>query len=374
MVRRRHSVTVNGITFEAQHGAVLLDAALGSGIALAHDCRAGHCGTCCVRLIAGEVGGGAGAEPGVVHACQSRIVGDVVIEAGRRPSTRSVSGIVTSLRPLSPEVMEVGLSTGRAFPYLPGQYAQVQFKGFPSRPFSITHPVAGPAGDRTVWFHVRHMPGGRVSSELARQIKPGHRVALSGPFGSAHFRAEQRNRLLLIGTSTGFAPIWSIAVAALRENPQRHIMVITGGRSTTALYMGPALARLARFPNVVVVPVCSSPQTTFSGVYPGRPTDYIPQLVASDIVYACGAPAMVEAVKSIATRYGAACLADPFVTAAGPSDVTATGSATLRSRGGAAIRRFSGQFFERADAETAQTPHTSAAAESTRGHHSSYRA
>jgi 3-phenylpropionate/trans-cinnamate dioxygenase ferredoxin reductase subunit len=90
-------------------------------------------------------------------------------------------------------------------------------------------------------------------------------------------------------------------------------MIIAGGRSRDALYMVPALARLARFPNVVVVPVCSGPEELPQGVMPGRPTDYVPRLMPTDVVYACGAPAMVDAVKTIAGRVGAACHADPFM-------------------------------------------------------------
>ena len=77
--------------------------------------------------------------------------------------------------------------------------------------------------------------------------------------------------------------------------------------------MGPALKRLARFPNVLVVPVCSTPQTVTTAVMPGRPTDYLPRLLQTDVLYACGAPAMVDAVKSIAALNGAVCYADPFL-------------------------------------------------------------
>ena len=46
---------------------------------------------------------------------------------------------------------------------------------------------------------------------------------------------------------------------------------------------------------------------------PGRPTDYLPRLLPTDVLYACGAPGMVDSVKSIAARIGAACYADPFL-------------------------------------------------------------
>lgn len=312
---RNHQITIDGHSFLAPRGQLLLDAALSNGIELPHDCRAGHCGTCCVRLVSGEVRGGEGSEPGIVHACQCQIVGDADIETDQRSGVRTVEGVLSSLHPLSPEVMEVGIKTDRALPYLAGQYAQVRFSGYPSRPFSITHPLHGNPNGCSVWFHVRRTKDGRVTSSLGKRIRPGHRVKLTGPYGSAHFRPNLdspnlESPLILVATNTGFAPIWSIAVAALRENPERMLMIIAGGRTIESLYMWPALERLASFPNVLVVPVCSTPQTLTNL---GRPTDYLPPLLPSDVLYACGAPGMVDSIKSIAARIGAVCYADPFL-------------------------------------------------------------
>jgi NAD(P)H-flavin reductase/ferredoxin len=310
---KSHQVTINGNSFVARRGELLLDAALSNGVDLPYNCRAGHCGTCCVRVVSGKVRGGEGSEPGIVHACQCRIIGDVVVEKEQASGVRTVEGVLSSLRTLSPEVMEVGIRTSRALPYHAGQYAQLRFAGYPSRPFSITHPLQGNPDSRLVWFHVRRMKGGRVTSSLGRRIRPGHRVKLIGPYGSAHFRPNLDGRIILVATNTGFAPIWSIAVAALRENPERSMIVIAGGRNLESLYMGPALMQLARFPNVAVVPVCSRPQTVSSAVQLGRPTDFLPLLVPTDVLYACGAPPMVDSIKAIAAHAGAVCYADPFL-------------------------------------------------------------
>ena len=190
----------------------------------------------------------------------------------------------------------------------------MRFSGYPSRPFSITHPLRGNPNSRSVWFHVRRMKDGRVTSSLGKRIRPGHRVKLTGPYGSAHFRPNLDSRLILVATNTGFAPIWSIAVAALRENPERRDDDHRRRpHALSSLYMGPALVRLARFPNVLVVPVCSTPQTVDQAVRLGRPTDYLPRLLPTDVLYACGAPGMVDSIKSIAARIGAVCYADPFL-------------------------------------------------------------
>lgn len=310
---RSHQINVDGSSFLAQRGELLLDAALRNGVDLPYNCRAGHCGTCCVRLVSGEVRGGEGSEPDIVHACQCRIVGDAVIETRQPSGLRAIEGVLSSLLPLSPDVMEVGITTDSALPFHAGQYAQVRFRGYPSRPFSLTHPLRGNPSSRSVWFHVRRMVDGRVTTSLGKRIKLGHRVKLTGPYGSAHFRPNLGGRMILVATNTGFAPIWSIAVAALRENPERRMMLIAGGRTIESLYMAPALVKLASFPNVLVVPICSTPQSLTKAVMPGRPTDYLPRLLPTDVLYACGAPGMVDAIKAIAARIGAVCYADPFV-------------------------------------------------------------
>ena len=46
---------------------------------------------------------------------------------------------------------------------------------------------------------------------------------------------------------------------------------------------------------------------------PGRPTDYLPHLLPTDVLHVCGAPGMVDSIKSIAARDGAVCYADPFL-------------------------------------------------------------
>jgi len=366
---RNHQITINGSTFLARRGELLLDAALSNGIDLPYDCRAGHCGTCCVRLVSGEVRGGEGSAPGIVHACQCRIVGDAVIDSGQPSGVRTVEGVLSSLLPLSPEVMEVGIRTDRAMPYHAGQYAQVRFSGYPSRPFSITHPLRGDPCSRSVWFHVRRHKDGRVSSSLGKRIAPGHRVKLTGPYGSAHFRPNLQGRLILVATNTGFAPIWSVAVAALRENPERMMMIIAGGRTIESLYMGPALAQLAPFPNVLVVPVCSSLKTVNKGVKPGRPTDYLPRLLPTDVLYACGAPGLVNSIKSIAAGFGAVCYADPFLPT---TDDPVEESALTRAMGWltATGRQVSGLALDRTRTRRQQPVQAYKVAEArVRGHH-----
>jgi 3-phenylpropionate/trans-cinnamate dioxygenase ferredoxin reductase subunit len=70
-------------------------------------------------------------------------------------------------------------------------------------------------------------------------------------------------------------------------------------------------------------------------VKPGRPTDYLPPLLPTDVLYACGAPSMVDSVKSIAAHIGAACYADPFLPS---TDHTVEGGILSRAMGWLAVQ------------------------------------
>jgi NAD(P)H-flavin reductase/ferredoxin len=310
-MRKMHRVIVNGEEFSAARGDVLLDAALINGVHIPHDCRSGHCGTCQVRVIDGEVFGGG--DPRAVRACQCRIIADVSLAVEEVPEVTTMSGRVTGLEPVAPDVIDVAIALQRPTAHLPGQYFQVQFRGFPARCFSPTIPLDRFGDRRSIHLHVRRLPGGRVSADLGRRIGKGHRVKLKGPFGSAYLRPRLTGRLVLVASGTGFAPIWSIADAAMRERYDRELVLVAGARSIESLYMLPALWRLATCPNVTIVPVTGVPQHVSPVIQTGRPTDYLPELRTDDIVYAAGAPPMVAAVKAMAEASGALCHADPFV-------------------------------------------------------------
>ena len=305
-------VEVNGEKFSAYCGDILLDAALASGIEMPHECRSGYCGTCSVRVVSGRFFGGETDDPGVVQACRCRVVSDMNIQVEKVPETMEVSGHVSGLIQRAADVVEVCISPSHPTPYLAGQYFSVQFRGFPARCFSPTIPLDWPSDTRPLRFHVRQLSGGRVSPALGGKIVNGHRVKLAGPFGAAYLRHGHAGRLVLVASGTGFAPIWSIAEAAIRERPQRELVLIVGARSLDSLYMIPALCRLALFPGVTIVPVVSEQQSMTRAVHEGRPTDYMPELSPSDVVYAAGAPPMVEAAAGMAKAAGARCFSDPF--------------------------------------------------------------
>jgi 3-phenylpropionate/trans-cinnamate dioxygenase ferredoxin reductase subunit len=271
-MKKTCQVTLNRKSFPANCGDVLLDAALLNGVDLPHDCRSGICGVCRVRLVKGRVFRGQRDDDEMVHACQARLISDIEIETERTPDQMSVVARVAAIAPLAPDVLGIDLELPKPFHYLPGQFCKLQFFGFPARNYSPTYPLEGRPTKHLMHFHIRKFPDGLVSSELGRSIRVGHRVRVSGPFG------------------------------------------------LPSLYMHAALCRLALFPNVTIIPTVSETQSVSPAIRIGRPTDHLPILSASDLVYVSGAPAMTAQVARIARAAGARCFTDPFMSSETSND------------------------------------------------------
>jgi 3-phenylpropionate/trans-cinnamate dioxygenase ferredoxin reductase subunit len=184
------------------------------------------------------------------------------------------------------------------------------FAGFPERDYSVTINEDGTYDPLMLVFHIKRYEGGTISTAIGSKIGIGHAVKISGPNGHAFYR-EGEGRIVLVGAGTGWAPIWAVAREAKLATPDREIAIVIGAQHAANLYMGNSLLWLAEH-GVSDITVCSSRSGYGGIVKKGRPTDFIPALKKGDVVYACGVPAMVDAVAKIAEEAGVTCYVDPF--------------------------------------------------------------
>ncbi len=304
-------LTINGKAVSATPGMTLIDAGLQGGIVIPQDCCTGQCGTCRVDLVSGAVDAAGTEEAGSVLACQARVTGNAEIRFEPMPLAMKTAGVVRAVNELSGEIVEVVVEVTRPVPYLPGQYVKVEFAGFPSRDYSPTLTLDGLREINQLIFHIRRMDDGIVSAALGTAIAPGRKVKVRGPFGHAFLR-QGEGRIVLISTGTGFAPAWSIAVAARLGQPHRPVTVIASARDPRNLYMRPACDWLAK-QGVTEIILTASGANPLPPARHGRATAFLPALNPSDTVYACGAPEMVDVVKTVALAAGAKFFADPFL-------------------------------------------------------------
>lgn len=302
---------INGTVVKAAPGTTLLDAGLQAGIVIPQDCCTGQCETCRVDLVSGAVDAVGTENAGTILACQARVSGEAEIRFDPVPIVRKTGGTVTSIRDLGGEIVEVIVEVSKSMPYLPGQYVKVAFAGFPARDYSPTLTLDGLREINQLVFHIRKMDEGIVSGALGSAIIRGTKVKVTGPYGSAFLR-QGTGRIVLISTGTGFAPIWSIAVAARLGQPHRPVTVVASTRDPRNLYMRPAMDWLAKH-GVEDIVLAASGANPLPPARHGRATAFLPALQPADTVFVAGAPEVVSAVREAANAVGAKCHADPFL-------------------------------------------------------------
>jgi ferredoxin-NAD(P)+ reductase (naphthalene dioxygenase ferredoxin-specific) len=311
-------------------GINLLEALREHQVPVSYSCTAGRCGTCRSKVLEGEVleSGRDGVRPqsgedNYVLACQTFLTEPCTIEIPEPDEVvvhpaRIIKATVDAVDDLTHDIKRIRLKPAKPLEFSPGQYAQLQFTPEHIRPYSM----AGLAADGSMEFHVRLVPGGRVTGYIGSQLKPGDAVRVSGPMGSAYLRRKHAGPMLCVAGGTGLAPILSIIRGAIAADMDNAIHLYFGVRSERDVYGLEELAELQeRYPGLRVHVVVTGGSAS-SGHRSGLVTDAIeqdwPQL-AGWRAYLCGSPPMVEAATRLVTQKGIApeqVYADAFYTSA----------------------------------------------------------
>jgi CDP-4-dehydro-6-deoxyglucose reductase/3-phenylpropionate/trans-cinnamate dioxygenase ferredoxin reductase subunit len=316
-----------GLTYDCAAGESLLVAAERQGWELPFSCRSGVCGSCEGEVVAGEFRTPGRVDPGPLHhgpaervrLCQVRPCSDLVIaprSVRRRDlaSQRVINAKVLRIEKPASEVavLKLRFPAGTRAKFRAGQYLKVLLDDGQERCFSMAN---APQQNDGVELHVRLLSGGRFSGRISDGLAPGDVVQLRLPLGDFHLREvnpqESSRALVFVAGGTGFAPIQSIVEDLLRQRSTRPVRLYVGARTRELLY-GDAQARAwaERHPDLVYVPVISSPEP--GDAWAGR-TGLVHEAVLEDLptldqheVYACGAPAMLDAARAAFERRGLA--------------------------------------------------------------------
>jgi len=291
----------------------LLDAAQRAGIGLPHSCRTGTCRTCLCRLTSGHVTHEATAnlepqevEDGYLLPCVARadtaigLWAPEAFELGEiRP--RRFPARVISVDKLAHDVARVVLQVPATlgFRFHAGQYIDVMLADGARRSYSLAN---APGGGHELELHIRHMPGGLFTDRVFNALKPREMLQLDGPHGSFMLRESRPRKTILLASGTGFAPIQSMVRDCMATGSDRSLVLYWGGRRLQDIYRFEMADEWTRqLPDFRFVPVLSEPEagTPWSGrtgfVHKAVMADF-PSLTGCE-VYACGAPAMVDAAR-----------------------------------------------------------------------------
>jgi ferredoxin-NAD(P)+ reductase (naphthalene dioxygenase ferredoxin-specific) len=300
-----------------QPGANLLEVLREHQVPLSYSCMAGRCGTCRCKVVDGDVLDAGrqvqrplDGEPHFVLACQTYLTEPCTIEVPEPDEivvhpARIVKATVVAIEAMTHDIRRLRLKPAKALEFSPGQYAQLQFGPDHLRPYSM----AGLAGDAELEFHVRLVPGGRVTGYIANALKVGDAVRVSGPLGSAYLRRQHDGPMLCVAGGTGLAPILSIIRGAVAAGMRHPIHLYFGVRSPRDVYGLDWLAPLQReHPALrvhVVVTAGADPRAHRRGLVTDAIEADLPDLDGWR-AYLCGSPPMVEAATVLARRLGLA--------------------------------------------------------------------
>lgn len=305
-------------TLEVRPGANLLEVLREHHVPVSYSCMSGRCGTCRCKVVAGQVldGGQDAIRPDgpaerYVLACQSTLTESCAIEIPEPDEVvvhpaRILKATVTAIDALTHDIRRLRLRPNKPLEFSPGQYAQLQFGPGLARPYSM----AGLARDAELEFHVRRVPGGRVTAHIFEQLRVGDAVRVSGPLGTAYLRTRHPGPMLCAAGGTGLAPILSILRGAIAADLMQPIHLYLGVRAEADVYGLDELRELqARHPGLKVqVVVVAGPAR--EGWRAGLITDAIradwPGGLEGWRAYLCGSPPMVEAVTQLVRARGLA--------------------------------------------------------------------
>jgi CDP-4-dehydro-6-deoxyglucose reductase len=294
----------------------------------------GCCRTCRGRILEGSVDHGlvlpiylseTDKEAGYALLCQASPLSDLVVEVDELPALEppnEYEAIVKRIRRVAPDVAIVDLRLPLHDPmrFASGQYVDILIEDGQRRSYSIANASAA-AGLIDVELHIRHVPGGRFTTRLFREMKERERVRFEGPLGTFFLRDGQEP-VVFVATGTGYAPARSIIARALETKSVRPMTLYWGARHRRDLYaLNEPMRWAAEHPSFRFVPLLSNP--TREDEWTGR-TGYVQDAVARDlpdlsghVVYASGAPEVVDAARErFTSRCGLSALrffADAFV-------------------------------------------------------------
>ena len=310
------TLSPSGHTFTTDDSGSLLEAGLKHDLGLPYGCKSGFCGSCKCKVLAGEVTHRGTNEQilsaseraqGMVLLCCATAQSDLTVEVREVQGSRDypvkiMPARIQSMNAPAPDVMVLALKLPAAenFRFRPGQYIDILLKDGQRRSFSI---ASAPKSDALLELHIRRVTGGQFTEHVFTTMKARDIVRFEGPLGSFFLREDSAAPIILLAGGTGFAPIKSIVEYALDQKIKRPMHLYWGANTPDGLYMHElAQGWTESIPGFRYTPVVSSAEA--HETWQGR-TGLVHQALMADYndlsahqVYACGAPAMIEAAKA----------------------------------------------------------------------------
>lgn len=151
---------------------------------------------------------------------------------------------VERIEKLNTETICVRLSCPAITHYKAGQYLQVFVNEQTVRSYSL---ASSPGIDEELHLHIRKSASGGVSRWFHEELAVGDAIHIGPPQGSCFYLPVDIDQpILMIGTGSGLAPLYSMARNALRHGHRSQINLYHGVRHRQELYLVEQLHALSR--------------------------------------------------------------------------------------------------------------------------------
>ncbi|MDA8256024.1 MAG: CDP-6-deoxy-delta-3,4-glucoseen reductase [Betaproteobacteria bacterium] len=312
----RVTLQPSGHSFSTDGSEPVLQAALDAGLTLPYGCRNGACGACKGKVLDGLVDHGAAQDQalstadraaGLTLFCCAKPLSDLVLECREVGTAKDIPVKIMPCRVQQIErvaddviVLSLKLPANERLQFLAGQYIEFMLKDGKRRAFSIAN---APHDDGYLQVHVRLIDGGEFTGHVFSGMKEKDILRFQGPYGSFFLREESSRPVILVAGGTGFAPIKALVEHALHNRIARPMELYWGARNRAGLYLPDLPQGWAQaHPHLRYMPVLSdaAPQDAWSGrsglVHRAVLEDHAD--LSAYQVYACGAPAMIDAARA----------------------------------------------------------------------------
>ncbi len=212
-----------------------------------------------------------------------------------RPETADVSTFVFA----APEP--------RLFRFLPGQFIMLNLRAAGvQRCYTIASPPTRPW---RIEVTAKRAATGLGSGWLHGSLRPGMRVAASGPMGDFTLEPRAGQKLLLLSAGSGITPLMSMARTAQDLGIEADILFVHSARIPADLIFDAELAAMARHPGFRRVSVVEAvPQGMAWDGHTGRLSPELLRLLAPDLaareVFCCGPAPYMAAARSMLDALG----------------------------------------------------------------------
>ena len=141
-----------------------------------------------------------------------------------------------AVKPLTPSIYALWLKVEGDFSYQAGQYINLIR---PSDQLTRSYSIASvqTLSPDMIELHIKLFDKGEMSQWLASSTKSPHQLSVMGPMGNCFYLPEFREKnMLLLGYSTGLAPLYGILQDALNQGHVGDIHLYHWGVSGDDLY------------------------------------------------------------------------------------------------------------------------------------------